>query len=156
MRRLGTLVAIGLGALAAACGDSSPAAPTPSFVVIQPSPPPPVTGNYAGVWNGTTSIGTVMTFRVSAGNIVTAISFGYRDAACSGTYDDADLALAIDRPGALANPQFFYVGPLRIAPTVASVLGRFSSETVASGTALLDRLPTCAGTVGITWNAIKQ
>ena len=157
MCRSRSLVAICFCALAAACGGgSSPTAPTLPFTVIDVPLPPPVSGNYAGVWNGTTSIGTAITFRVSAGNIVTAIATGYRDDACSGTYDAGDLTLEIARPAALANPQFFYISPLRDAPTIATVLARFNSETAATGTALLDRLPGCAGQISIIWNATKQ
>jgi len=97
-----------------------------------------------------------MTFRVSAGNIVTAIATGYRDDTCSGTYNVGDLTLEIARPAALASPQFYYISSLQDRPTIAAVLGRFGSETMATGTVLLDRVPGCAGQMSIIWNATKQ
>src|SRR5262245_49493042 len=66
--------------VAAAC--SSPTAPTPA-----------VTSRTAGQWSGTTSQGLPIGFSVSADEILTEITIGYRVNGCSGSQTFSNLSV---------------------------------------------------------------
>jgi hypothetical protein len=66
-------------------------------------PPPPANANFAGSWQGPTSLGNVV-FSVSQGQIVTAITFEYRFERCAGSKTLTDLNVPIIPPPSEPSP----------------------------------------------------
>ena len=139
------------GVLAACGGDGA-------------TPPAPSPGN-SGLWTGTTFQGAPISFSVSAGEKVTAITIGHNFNGCSGveTFSDLNLETAPNvtcipgpcSPGIQSYRAFNYGSGPPAGPRT-SVNGLFLSASRAEGTAGFQNYPGCGSATGVPWTATKR
>jgi hypothetical protein len=119
----------------AACSGDSPGGGPPT------APSSPVT-TFQGQWAGSTTQSTAISFTVSADARVTAITFGYRLGACTGTLTFEGLSLPTLDVGAGAASFGFGSGPPD-GQNYAQVYGTLQLNGTASGSIGLLGFPGC-------------
>ena len=116
---------------------------------------------YTGEWTGATSQGTIITFNVSALNIVTSITIGHNFNGCRDTQTFSSLSLGIGEsglPGRVPTPSnsgFGFGSGSPEAPNFVQVTGQFTSSQSANGTVTFLNFEKCGNTVAL-WNATKH
>jgi hypothetical protein len=128
------------------------------------SPTRPSSAALDGLWSGTTSQGTPITFTVSSDQKVTAITVGYSFNGCSGVQtfsnlnlDTAPMVTCI--PGPCPNPVSSYRAFSYSAGSIdgpfTTVNGQFFSPIRAEGLVAFRDYPGCGTAVGVGWAATK-
>lgn len=114
---------------------------------------------YDGQWSGTTSQGGPITFTVSSGQKVTAITVGYSFNGCSGVNTFSNLNLDIGNPPNPAapslGPSFGYGSGPPEGANYTQVLGSFTANTTATGSVIFTGYSGCGSAVG-TWTATRR
>jgi hypothetical protein len=135
-------------ALACACADGTPAAPSAA-------------PGYDGQWSGTSSQSRPVTFTVSS-NHVTAVTVDYVFGGCSGSKTFSNVNVEIATPSSTPAgqptpnaPAGFGYGAGAPDGSSAQIQGFFRSNTTADGFVVFAEYPGCGDGFGF-WTATKR
>ncbi len=118
---------------------------------------------YTGGWTGATSQGTVITFSVSAPNILISVTIGHNFNGCRDTQTFSGLSVGIGigesgLPGRVptpTNPGFGFGSGSPEAPHFVQVTGQFTSSESANGPVTFLNFEKCGNAVA-HWSATKR